>query len=957
MKRNVLLACIAFTLFQTGIAQNKNMTLLGTKTYQQNLSDVWGYADGIGREYALVGVYNGVSIVNVSNPTNPVELFFIPGVSSTWRDLKVWNKFAYVSNENAAGQGLVIIDMTYLPDSIKTYTWSGNNGVTFNRAHNIFIDENGYLYIIGADFGAGGAIIADVFTNPKSPNVKTVYNHAYIHDVFVRGDTMWAAEINNGWFSVVDVSNKTGPALPASSIKATFGTPSTFTHNVWLSDDGDYLFTTDEVSGGYIGGYDVSDLSNIKEVDRYRSNSGSGVIPHNTFYINGFLVTSYYRDGVNIVDASYPNTMVEMGNYDTSPLAGNGFNGCWGVYPYLPSGNILASDIENGLFVLGPNYQKACYLEGTVTDTLTGLPIFGVDVFIQSFPDANTETDLLGKYNTGLADSGLYTVTFSKVGFTSKSFTVNLDNGVITTLNAQLYPLIPFNLTGWVRDQSSGKGIAGAHVLLEGVNGNYKAICDTSGSFLIPSMFADQFNVYAGQWGWVTDKISNTQINQGSGPLTVYLDKGYYDDFIFDFVWTVSGNATSGDWERAEPVGTTYGNTVANPEFDLPNDFGDKCYTTGNGGGSAGSDDVDNGRTILRSPTFDLSQVNTPYISYYRWFFNDGGAGSPNDSMIVRLSNGITTLVTDVIVNGDPFESQWRKKYIDVKNIILPTANMHISFDVGDIPPNGHLVEGGLDLFRAFDSITPPVAGIEIVNQWGCTPFTITLNDISTNYPTAWEWTLPGSDIGFSTLKNPVATYANDGSFPVILKVSNAAGSDSIYLSSAITVFPVPTLALTATPDSGALGIGTATVIASGGLPPYQYIWSDPLQQQSATASGLSAGSYHVIVTDSLGCSDTGFVVIAYPTGTSTIKKEIVLSAFPNPFSSEITIHFNFAKVAIDNPKLEVYNILGEIIQSKFLNSSFGSIELSGFKEPGIYFVKISDLNSPLGTLRIISVK
>ena len=72
--------------------------------------------------------------------------------------------------------------------------------------------------------------------------------------------------------------------------------------------------------------------------------------------VGDFLVTAYYRDGVIITDAHYPDNMIKTGNYDTSPLSGDGFNGCWGSWPYLPSGNIIASDMEEGLFILGPTY-------------------------------------------------------------------------------------------------------------------------------------------------------------------------------------------------------------------------------------------------------------------------------------------------------------------------------------------------------------------------------------------------------------------------------------------------------------------------------------------------------------------------------------------------------------------------------------------------------------------------
>ena len=70
-------------------------------------------------------------------------------------------------------------------------------------------------------------------------------------------------------------------------------------------------------------------------------------------------------------------------SYDTyTQGSGNGFNGCWGVYPFLPSGTIVASDIDNGLFVLQPTYVRGCYLEGTITDLNSGIPIPGASAVI-----------------------------------------------------------------------------------------------------------------------------------------------------------------------------------------------------------------------------------------------------------------------------------------------------------------------------------------------------------------------------------------------------------------------------------------------------------------------------------------------------------------------------------------------------------------------------------------------
>ena len=128
------------------------------------------------------------------------------------------------------------------------------------------------------------------------------------------------------------------------------------------------LIAIDEVSGAYVAAYDVSNLNDIEEVDRIQAWSPqTNVIPHNTHVDGDFIVTSYYADGVSVVDVSNPSNMVEVGYYDTSEdYSGGGFNGAWGAYPWLPSGNILVTDIETGLYVLEPKYTNASFVEGVV---------------------------------------------------------------------------------------------------------------------------------------------------------------------------------------------------------------------------------------------------------------------------------------------------------------------------------------------------------------------------------------------------------------------------------------------------------------------------------------------------------------------------------------------------------------------------------------------------------------
>jgi len=446
------LTIIALLIFSSSKAQTQ-LNLLGQLTYTDGLNDIWGYAVG-GNEYAIVGLVTGVSIVDVTNPASPVETQFIPHVSTTWRDIKTWGNFAYVINE--AQDGLMVIDLSALPGTCSYSFWTGaNQNYMYNGssyvhtdAHNIYIDEFGYGYIFGGNAPGGGALIIDIASNPSDPQIVGHYDVAYCHDGYVRNNKLYSAEIYNGWFAIVDVSNKAN--IGAAQILGTGPTTLAFTHNVWISDDGNYAFTTDEKSAAEVGSYDISNPANIQRLTGYQSNPGSGVIPHNTHVKNDYLYTSYYADGVTVVCAQNPRILTEVGYYDSSPAnAGSTFSGCWGAYPFLPSGRILASDRQNGLHILDNNYGCSANIEGIVTDQSTGNPIFNASVSFNPAIYAES-TNLTGYYGVGTANnSGSYTITVSAPGYQTYTTTVTLVDcqtvNLDVALNSGACPTISFN--------------------------------------------------------------------------------------------------------------------------------------------------------------------------------------------------------------------------------------------------------------------------------------------------------------------------------------------------------------------------------------------------------------------------------------------------------------------------------------------------------------------------------
>lgn len=443
------LLLILFTLGQLTVFSQKNMNFLGNLAYNQKINDIWGYTDSNNNEYALVGGTTMTSIVSVTDPNNPIELFRIEGDTSIWRDIKTFNEFAYVTNET--GGGLLIIDLSDLPNSIDYQRWTVGT-YDYQKAHNIFIDENGIAHIFGSNIKNQGDFMLDLnFSNRFEPPYYGIYDDRYCHDGYVKNNILWTSEIYQGDFSVVDISNPTNTTIISRQQTST-----NFTHQCWLSDDNNYLITTDEKPGAFVDIYDVSDINNIELLDKYQSSPDDNVIPHNSFFLgNDYFFNSYYRDGITLVDATRKTNLVEVGNYDTSPFPSDeGFQGSWGVYPYLPSGNILASDREEGLFIVSVNYQRACYLEGSIIDTSSFLPINDVKVeIVGSKQIKHSKFD--GSYAIGIVDSGFYDIRFSLPHCQTIIVSgIELKKGIVTNLDVETNCNFPVAINNIHKDKT-----------------------------------------------------------------------------------------------------------------------------------------------------------------------------------------------------------------------------------------------------------------------------------------------------------------------------------------------------------------------------------------------------------------------------------------------------------------------------------------------------------------------
>jgi hypothetical protein len=167
------------------------------------------------------------------------------------------------------------------------------------------------------------------------------------------------------------------------------------------------------------------------------------------------------------------------------------------------------------------------------------------------------------------------------------------------------------------------------------------------------------------------------------------------DDMQSDTGWSVSGDASTGIWTRVDPIGVFDGSTPVQPEDDVSAD-GTHCFITGNNEtGSQGADDVDGGSTILTSPVYDLSDMISASVNYYRWYTNDTGSSPDSDLWVVEVNDGSGWVDLE---NTNVSAHEWVAMNFDLADLIDLTATVQFRFTATD-DANGSVVEAGVDEF------------------------------------------------------------------------------------------------------------------------------------------------------------------------------------------------------------------------------------------------------------------
>ncbi|MDX1910437.1 MAG: carboxypeptidase regulatory-like domain-containing protein, partial [Saprospiraceae bacterium] len=549
-------------------------------------------------------------------------------------------------------------------------------------------------YAFGGNLYQGVAKIFDLNTDPYNPRYVGVFDQlGYIHDGYADNDTLYACHINAGIMSVVDMADKSNPVL-----LGTVETPGKFTHNAWITDDRKHILTTDEATPSFLTAYDVSNPEDIRELDRISPNDGNGTYVHNTHIHNDYAVTSWYTSGVLIVDAHRPQNLVTVAQYDTYTGNALEFEGCWGVFPYFPSGTVIASDIEPGqLTVLTPTYKRACYFEGTILSGCNGQPLIGATVVINGSTDpvniATTRAD--GVFRTGQVTPGNFTATVNAPGYPPKTVNITLAAGQVTYMDITMDIGPTLNIAGSVTVEGTSTPVSNAQVILNSATNTFNLTTNANGLFNIECAPAGTYTARVYKWGYLPGLATVTN----DGQVQLQLEPGYYDAFATDLGWTKTSNADAGDWVLGDPIGTYYAGNAVNPEDDVNLDDNEQCYMTANGGGQPGNNDVDNGTVSLISPPMQLAAYDDAVLSFHYWFFNDFINGNPaNDRLDVRLLNGNQTINLLTVTAS---QSAWSYSGdIHLGDFVANLSNnTRIQFSTTDESP-GHWLESAIDIFQ-----------------------------------------------------------------------------------------------------------------------------------------------------------------------------------------------------------------------------------------------------------------
>ena len=328
-------------------------------------NDCWGWTDvASGREFVLYCRSSGMSVVEITDPINPIFTAVLPAAAleSTWRDVKVLGDYAYIVSM-ADNHGMQILELTQLLDfnTFPTILSESAHYSGFSFAHNFAINEETKCgYAVGTDFYDGGLFVVDL-EDPLQPVLVGSFDESSTHDlqsIVYHGPDMdfFGVELvfcfNGENVTILNTDDKSD--IQVLSVISNVET--VFIHQGWVSEDHTMLYYNDEQDELSAGTntrtfmMDISDINSPINIGYYEYDTQS--TDHNLYVNNGLIYASNNSSGLRVSKILNDGTMELYGFFDTYVEDdASGFTGTWSNYPYFPSKNIAVSN-RDGLFIL-----------------------------------------------------------------------------------------------------------------------------------------------------------------------------------------------------------------------------------------------------------------------------------------------------------------------------------------------------------------------------------------------------------------------------------------------------------------------------------------------------------------------------------------------------------------------------------------------------------------------------
>ncbi|TDI78397.1 MAG: choice-of-anchor B family protein [Bacteroidetes bacterium] len=387
----------------------QTITLKGSLTNGNSGTDIWEYIDAnTGNVYAIVGG-NGMSVVDVTDPTTPVQVAHLTNVPGF--DVKVWDHYAYCGTSGGGTGRVVDLSDPTNPQIVGS----------FPSPHNIFIDERGYMFN-----SSPGVRIYDLNPDPTSP-LFLIQVGSGGHDVTVRGNLMIDCHGGSGT-NLYDVTDPAAPILLSSITDPTIS----YHHQGDISTDGNYLYICDEGANHPQADISVWNISDINNPFRVSDVADPTAIVHNLYVIGDYAYASYYTAGFKVFDITDPSQLVLADVYDTNNATGENFGGAFGVYPSPVTANIYIND-NSGVYIFGFSELGVFAKDVGVNNIIT--PVNGiltnaevVEIGIRNFGlDAQSNIPLELRVDGNLVAAETFTGTINAGDTATYQFTQTVD--------------------------------------------------------------------------------------------------------------------------------------------------------------------------------------------------------------------------------------------------------------------------------------------------------------------------------------------------------------------------------------------------------------------------------------------------------------------------------------------------------------------------------------------------